>query len=83
MKGTTTGRDIFQALENASRNMACHGIGSYVWLATDGAPAMRSSSVDVVGFVENKLNSRGTEKVNFVSVHCILHQKALLVKVYE
>ena len=41
---------------------------------------MRSSSVDVVGFVENKLNSLRTEKVNFVSAHCILHQEDLCSK---
>ena len=35
---------------------------------------------DVVGYVENKLNSLGTEKVNFFSVHCILHQEALCSK---
>ena len=79
LKGTTTGRDIFQALEKCIEK---HGLpwDRLVCLATDGAPAMRSSSVGVVGFVENKLNSRRTEKVNFVSVHCILHQEALCSK---
>ena len=41
---------------------------------------MRSSRISVVGCVENKPNSVGTEKVNFVSVHCILHQEALCGK---
>ena len=79
LKGTTTGRDIFQALEKC--------IDKYdlpwdrlVCLATDGAPVMRSSQVGVVGYVENKLNSLGTEKVNFDSVHCILHQEAICSK---
>ena len=79
LKGTTTGRDIFQALEKCIEK---HGLpwDRLVRLTTDGAPAMRSSSVGVVRFVENKLNSRRTEKVNFVNIHCILHQKALCSK---
>ena len=79
LKGITTGRDIFQALEKCIEK---HGLpwDRLVCLATDGAPAMRSSSVGVVGFVENKLNCLRTEKVNFVSVHCILHQEALCSK---
>ena len=79
LKGTTTGRDIFQALEKCIEK---HGLpwDRLVCLATEGAPAMRFSNVGVVGFVENKLNSLRTEKVNFVSVHCILHQKALCSK---
>ena len=79
LKGTTTGHDIFQALEKCIEK---HGLpwDRLVCLATDGAPAMRSSSVGVVGFVENKLNNHRTEKVNFVSVHCILHQEALCSK---
>ena len=79
LKGTTTGRDIFQALE---KRIDKYGLpwDRLVCLATDGAPAMRSTQICVVGYVENKLNSVGTEKVNFVSVHCILHQEALCSK---
>ena len=56
LKGTTTGLDIFQALEKCIEK---HGLpwDRLVCLAIDGALAMRSSSVGVVGFVENKLNS--------------------------
>ena len=79
LKGTTTGRDIFQALEKCIDK---YGLpwNRLVCLATDGAPAMRFSRIDVVEYVENKLNSLGTEKVNFISVHCILHQEALCSK---
>ena len=79
LKGTITGRDIFQALEKCINK---YGLpwDRLVCLATDGAPAMRSSRIGVAGYVENKLNSLGTEKVNFVSVHCILHQEALCSK---
>ncbi|XP_076812884.1 general transcription factor II-I repeat domain-containing protein 2B-like [Clavelina lepadiformis] len=79
LKGTTTGRDIFQALEKCFEK---HGLpwDRLVCLATDGAPAMRSSNVGVVGLVKNKLNSLETERINFASVHCILHQDALCSK---
>ena len=79
LKGITTGRDIFQTLEKCIDK---YGLpwDRLVCLATDGAPAMRSTWIGVVGYVENKLNSPETEKVNFVSVHCILHQEALCSK---
>ena len=79
LKGTTTGRDIFQALEKCIDK---YGLpwDRLVCLATDGAPPMRSTRIVVLGYVENKLNSLGTEKVNFVSVQCILHQEALCSK---
>ena len=79
LKGTTTGRDIFQALEKCINEYGLP-LDRLVCLATDGAPAMRSRRIGVVGYVENKLNCLGTEKVNFVSVHCILHQEALCSK---
>ena len=79
LKGTATGRDIFQALEKCIDK---YGLpwDTLVCLDTDGAPAMRSTQIGVVGYVENKLNSLETEKVNFVSVHFILHQEALYSK---
>ena len=79
LRGITTGRDIIQALEKCIDK---YGLpwDRLVCLATDGAPAIRSSRIGVIGYVENKLNSLETEKVNFVSVHCILHQKALRSK---
>ena len=79
LKSTTTGRDIFLALENCMKK---HGLpwDKLVCLATDGAPAMCSSNVGVVGLVKKKLNSLEANKINFISVHCILHQEALCSK---
>jgi len=79
LKGTTTGHDIFQALEKCIEK---HGLpwDRLVCLATDGAPAMRSSNAGVVGLVKNKLNSLDSKRIVFASVHCIIHQEALCSK---
>ena len=82
LKGTTTGRNIFQALEKFIEK---HGLpwDRLVCLATDGAPAMRSSSVDVVGFVENKLNSLEQKKSTLLVFTAFYTKKPFVVKVYE
>ena len=41
---------------------------------------MCSSNVGVVGLVKEKLNSLEANEINFISVHCILHQEALCRK---
>ena len=41
---------------------------------------MCSSNVGVVGLVKKKLYSLEANKINFISVHCILHQEALCSK---
>ena len=79
LKGTTTGRDIFQALEKCIEK---YGLpwDKFVSLATDGALSMCSQNVGVVGLVKNKLNSLETIGINFTIIHCILHQEALCSK---
>jgi len=78
MKGTTTGRDIFQELE------ACIDRSGLPWdkllsVATDGAPAMCSEKVGVVGLVKAK-RSQLSLSGPFTAVHCVLHQEALCGK---
>ena len=78
MKGTTTGRDIFHQLE------ACIDKSKLKWeklvsVATDGAPAMCSDKVGVVGLLKEKRNQLGFSRP-FVAVHCIVHQEALRAK---
>ena len=79
LKGTATGHDLFQALENC---IPKYGLPweRLVCLATDNAPAMCSSNVGVVGLVKNKLNSLENKGINFAIVHFILHQEALCSK---
>jgi len=48
-------------------------------VATDGAPAMCSENVGVVGLLKAKLNSLGTTDT-FSAIHCIIHQEALCGK---
>ncbi|XP_067949860.1 general transcription factor II-I repeat domain-containing protein 2-like [Watersipora subatra] len=79
LKGTTTGRDLFQALEKCIEKYNLPW-DKLVSLATDGAPSMCSQNVGVVGLVKNKLNSLETAGINFTSIHCILHQEALCSK---
>ena len=79
LKSTITGRDVFLALENCMKK---HGLpwDKLVCLAPDGAPAMFSSNVGVVGLVKKKLNSLEANEINLISVHCILYQEALCSK---
>ena len=79
LKSTTTGRDVFLALENCMKK---HGLpwNQLVCLAIDGSPAMCSSNVGVVGLVKKKLNCLEANEINFISVHGILHQEALCNK---
>ena len=78
MKGTTTGRDLFEEVE------ACIDKCGLAWdklvsVATDGAPAMCSEKVGVVGLIVEKRN-RLSLTGPFAAIHCILHQEALCGK---
>uniref|UniRef100_A0A8C3IDC5 Uncharacterized protein n=1 Tax=Chrysemys picta bellii TaxID=8478 RepID=A0A8C3IDC5_CHRPI len=79
LKGTTTGRDIFQGLEECIEKAALPW-NKLVSLATDGAPSMCSENVGVVGLLKTKLNSLNTPGISFTNIHCILHQEALCSK---
>lgn len=79
LKGTTTGRDIFQGLEECIEKAALPW-NKLVSLATDGAPSMCSENIGVVGLLKTKLNSLNIPGISFTSIHCILHQEALCSK---
>ncbi|KAG6924098.1 GTF2I repeat domain containing 2, partial [Chelydra serpentina] len=72
LKGATTGRDIFQRLEECTEKAALPW-NKLVSLATDGAPSMCSENVGVVGLLKTKLNSLNIPGISFTSIHCILH----------
>lgn len=69
LKDTTTGEDIFQAVEDA-----CDAVG-LPWerlysLTTDGASSMRGSKVGFTTSFQEKLKNLN---VKLYTVHCIIH----------
>ncbi|KAM4021765.1 general transcription factor II-I repeat domain-containing protein 2-like [Anomaloglossus baeobatrachus] len=78
MKGTTTGHDIFKELEDCI-NTAGLPWDKLVSVVTDGAPAMCSENIGVVGLLKAKRNQLSLSGP-FSAIHCILHQEALCGK---
>ncbi|KAM4026817.1 general transcription factor II-I repeat domain-containing protein 2-like [Anomaloglossus baeobatrachus] len=78
MKGTTTGRDIFKELEDCI-NTAGLPWDKLVSVVTDGAPAMCSENIGVVGLLKAKQNQLSLSGP-FSAIHCILHQESLCGK---
>jgi hypothetical protein len=77
MKGTVTGRDVLFELEKCV-DRAGLDWSKLVSVATDGAPAMCSEKVGLVGLLKAKLKEN--HGVNMTSIHCIIHQEALCGK---
>ena len=79
IEGTTTERDIFQSLKSCIEK---HGLlwNRLVCLANDGAWAMSSRNLGIVGLVKNWLKSLEIDGINFFDLHCIMHQETLCSK---
>jgi hypothetical protein len=78
MEGTTTGADIFAALET------CMNRSGLLWsklsgLTTDGAPCMLGENMGLVGQIKRRLECE-TSSTAFTSYHCIIHQENLCAK---
>ena len=76
LKGTCTGQNVFNELEMCIERAGLDW-SKLVAVATDGAPAMCSERVGLVGLLKNKVKNLG----EYISaIHCIIHQEALCGK---
>ena len=76
LKGTCTGQNVFNELEMCIERAGLDW-SKPVAVATDGAPAMCSERVGLVGLLKNKVKKLG----EYISaILCIIHQEALCGK---
>lgn len=73
LKGTTTGKDIFEAVSEAVEKMELKW-DKLRGVTTDGAPAMTGEHNGMALMVCAKVKESGAEAAR---LHCIIHQKAL------
>lgn len=76
LKGTTTGRDIFEAVSGAVEKMELPW-DKLCGVITDGAPTMTGDRKGMASMVCAKVKESGGEAVK---MHCIVHQEALCAK---
>lgn len=79
LKGTTTGRDIFEAVSEAVEKMGLKW-DKLCGVTTDGAPAMTGERKGMASMVCAKVKESGGEAVR---MHCIIHQEALCAKTVQ
>jgi hypothetical protein len=78
MKGTTTGKDLYNELKSMLENLSIP-LDKIVGISTDGAPAMASMNVGVAGTLFNDIKNLTLREI-FVN-HCIIHQQNLCAKI--
>lgn len=78
LKDTTTGLDIFLAVENVFESMGLKW-ERLASVTTDGAPALRGIRTGFLSYVRSKMAEVGCSL--FAAVHCLIHQEALCAKI--
>ncbi|KAK7896643.1 hypothetical protein WMY93_021968 [Mugilogobius chulae] len=79
LKGTTTGKDIFEAVSEAIEKIGLKW-DKLCGVTTDGAPAMRGERKGMASMLCEKVKHSGGEAVK---MHCIIHQEALCAKTVQ
>ena len=79
LKGTTTGKDMFEAVSDAI-DQAGLKWDKLCGITTDGAPAMTGERKGMASMVSAKVRESGGEAVK---MHCIIHQEALCAKTIQ
>uniref|UniRef100_A0A8C6UL32 Uncharacterized protein n=1 Tax=Neogobius melanostomus TaxID=47308 RepID=A0A8C6UL32_9GOBI len=77
LKGTTTGKDMFEAVSDSIDKMGLQW-EKLCGVTTDGAPAMAGERKGMASMVCSKVQESGGETVK---MHCIIHQEALCAKI--
>ncbi|GIY27218.1 hypothetical protein CEXT_733841 [Caerostris extrusa] len=85
LKGTTTGEDIFYAVENCSyeNNLDLKILSG---TSTDGAPTMIVNEKGAIKLLINKIESNNktsyrSKREDFIIIHCFIHQQNLCAQV--
>lgn len=80
MKGTTTGKDVFNELDKLIESCVGLSYNKLSGITTDGAPSMIGKVNGLVGLVKNKLIEERIDPGSVVFSHCIIHQQSLCAK---
>ncbi|XP_076142759.1 general transcription factor II-I repeat domain-containing protein 2-like [Alosa pseudoharengus] len=80
LKGTTTGRDIFDGVRQTIGDMGLDW-SKLVSVTTDGAPSMVGSTRGLIGHINREMDQRDYARP--LQIHCLIHQQALCCKVIK
>lgn len=80
MKGTTTGKDVFNELDKLIRTCPGLSYSKLTGITTDGAPSMVGNQNGLVGIVKKNLIEQGIDPGSVVFSHCIIHQQNICAK---
>lgn len=85
LKGTTTGKDIFHAVENClcENNLDLEILSG---ISTDGAPAMIGKEKGAIKLLIDKIESNNktsnrSKREDVIIIHCLIHQQNLCAQV--